>query len=48
MIGNLTERGEKREGIWLKSKGFNTEFKSLEKVQKFGFVRFRDKKKEKQ
>lgn len=48
MIGNLTKRGEKSEEIWLRSEGFNTEFKSLEKVQKFGLIRFRDKKKEKQ
>jgi hypothetical protein len=32
MIGNLTKIGEKSEEIWLRSEGFNTEFKSLEKV----------------
>jgi len=39
---------KKREEIWLSFKGFNTEFKSSKKVQRFGLVRFRDKKKEKQ
>jgi hypothetical protein len=50
MRGNLTKKGRKkrkREEIWLRSRGFNTQFKSLEKVQRFGLVGFRDKKKEK-